>query len=49
MKNPIIQELVDKELYNLDWSINYHEEKLAEAKAKRDELLGASEGLIPED
>ena len=49
MKNPIIQELVDRELSNLDWTINYHEEKLEEAKTRRDELLGASEGIIPED
>tara|TARA_R110002020_G_scaffold122805_2_gene278676 strand:- start:655 stop:819 length:165 start_codon:yes stop_codon:yes gene_type:complete len=54
MKNPddIIQELVDRELSNLEWTINYHGEKLEEAKTRRDELLGTydlSEGLNPED
>lgn len=49
MPESILKELVVKELANLDWSIKYHEEKLVEAKDRRDELLAATEGLPTED
>jgi len=50
MDSPIVQELIDKELDNLNWSIKYYEDKLAEAMARRAELIAASEGFtINED
>lgn len=49
MNNPIVQELIDKELDNLNWSIQYYENKLAEAKIKRAELIAASEDFSTED
>lgn len=49
MPEPIVQELIDKELDNLNWSIKYHEEKLAEAIARRNELIAASEDFPTED
>ena len=49
MSKGILEELILKELANLEWSINYHEEKLVEAKDRRDELLAASEGVTTED
>lgn len=35
MGKGILKELVEKELANLDFSIQYHEEKLVEAKDRR--------------
>ena len=49
MPEPIVQELIDKELDNLNWSIKYHEDKLTEAIARRAELIAASEDLPTED
>jgi len=49
MPESIVQELINKELDNLNWSIQYHENKLVEAKDRRDELLAATEGLSTED
>ena len=49
MPESIVQELINKELDNLNWSIQYHEDKLAEAIARRDELIAASEDLPTED
>ena len=49
MPEPIVQELIDKELDNLNWSIQYHENKLEEAIARRDELIAASEDFSTED
>ena len=49
MPEPIVQQLINKELDNLNWSIQYHENKLVEAKDRRDELIAASEDLPTED
>lgn len=49
MPEPIVQQLIDKELDNLNWSIQYHEDKLEEAIARRAELIAASEDLPTED
>tara|TARA_R100000654_G_C2662731_1_gene124912 strand:- start:816 stop:965 length:150 start_codon:yes stop_codon:yes gene_type:complete len=49
MDSPIVQELIDKELDNLNWSIKYHEEKLAEAIDRRAKLIVASESVTTED
>lgn len=42
MNNPIVQELIKKELDTLEWNIEYHQNKLSEALARRDMLLEAS-------